>query len=210
MANVDLYCERIGAEFWAEPINALTNIAFFIAAWSIWYLSRRSSTLSPSIWLLIATAIAIGTGSFVFHTVATSWARLLDVIPILVFQLLFLWLYSRRIIAFSQPISGLLLAIFMGAALFSRQFPEILNGSLTYAPAFLTVLALGVYHATRTPIGRFDLLAAGGVFVASLFFRTVDNATCAAFPIGTHFMWHILNGAVVFLTAHTLVRRPVR
>ena len=210
MANVDLYCERVGTEIWAEPINALTNIAFFIAAWSIWYLSRRSSMLSPSIWLLIATAIAIGTGSFVFHTVATSWARWLDVIPILVFQLLFLWLYSRRIIAFSQPISGLLLAIFLGAALFSRQFPEILNGSLTYAPAILTVLALGVYHATRTPIGRFDLLIAAGVFVASLFFRTVDHATCAAFPIGTHFMWHILNGAVVFLTAHALVRRPVR
>ena len=210
MANVDLYCERVGIAFWAEPINALTNIAFIVAAWGIWHLSRRSDTLSPAIWLLFATILAIGSGSFVFHTVATKWARLLDVIPILAFQLLFLWVYLRRVIAISRPISGLLLAVFLGVALFGRQFPAILNGSLTYAPAFLAILALGIYHARTVTVGRFDLLAAAGFFVASLLFRTIDNAVCFTVPIGTHFMWHILNGTVVFLAARTLVRQPLR
>ena len=30
---VDLYCERTSPVFWAEPVNALTNLAFFLAAW---------------------------------------------------------------------------------------------------------------------------------------------------------------------------------
>lgn len=210
MDSVDLYCERVGAGFWAEPINALTNIVFFIAAWGIWHLSRRSSTLSPGIWLLIAAIVAIASGSFVFHTVATNWARVLDVLPILIFQLLFLWLYGRRVIALTRPTSGLLLAGFLAAAILGRQFPEILNGSLIYAPAFLAILALGVYHARTASSGRFDLLAAAGVLAVSIFFRTIDNAVCFTFPIGTHFLWHLANGAVVFLAVRPLVHRPLR
>ena len=210
MDEVDLYCERVGAGFWAEPINALTNISFILAAGAAWHLSRRSSTLSPAIWLLLSTAVTIGIGSFVFHTVATSWARVLDVLPILIFQLLFLWFYVRRIIALSQPIAGLLLAGFLAAAFLGRQFPEILNGSLIYAPAVFAIIALGLYHARTAAIGRFDLLAAGGVLAASLFFRTIDNMVCSTFPTGTHFMWHILNGAVVYLAMRPFIHRPVR
>jgi hypothetical protein len=210
MHNVDLYCERVGAEFWAEPINALTNISFIFAAWSAWHLSRRSSTLSPGIWLLLTTAVAIGFGSFVFHTVATNWARVLDVLPILIFQLLFLWRYAREVIALSRPTSGLLLGAFIVTAFLGRQFPEVLNGSLIYAPAFLVIVSLGLYHAQTAPIGRFDLLAAAGLLVASLFFRTIDNMVCSTFPIGTHFLWHIFNGFVVYLVMRSLVRSPLR
>ncbi|MEX1204007.1 MAG: ceramidase domain-containing protein [Dongiaceae bacterium] len=210
MDGVDLYCERVGAEFWAEPINALTNAVFILAAWGAWHTSRRSSTLSPGIWLLLATAVAIGIGSFVFHTVATSWARVLDVVPILIFQLLFLWLYERHVIALTQPISGLLLAGFLVAAFLGRQFSAVLNGSLIYAPAFLAFLALGLYHARTAAIGRFDLLAAAGVLSASLFFRTIDNTVCSTFPIGTHFLWHLSNGAVVYLAIRSLVHRSLR
>ncbi len=210
MDNVDLYCERVGAGFWAEPINALTNIVFILAAWAAWHLSRRSSTLSPGIWLLLATAVAIGIGSFVFHTVATNWARVLDVLPILIFQLLFLWLYGRRVIALTRPTSGLLLAGFLAAAFLGRQFPAVLNGSLIYAPAFLAILALGLYHARTAATGRFDLLAAAAVLAASLFFRTIDNAVCLTFPIGTHFLWHLSNGVVVYLAIRPLVHRPLR
>ena len=204
MDSVDLYCERVGEGFWAEPINALTNIGFFIASWGVWRLSRRSSTLSPGIWLLIATAVAIGSGSFVFHTIATNWARVLDVLPILIFQSLFLWLYGRRIIGLTRPTSGLLLAGFLAAAILGRQFPAILHGSLIYAPALLTILGLGLYHARTMANARFDLLGAAGVLTVSLFFRTIDNAVCTAFPYGTHFLWHLGNGLVVYLAVRAL------
>ncbi len=210
MDNVDLYCERVGAGFWAEPINALTNIVFILAAWGAWHLSRRSATLSPRVWLLRSTAVAIGMGSFVCHTVATNWARVLDVLPNLIFQLLYLWLYARRVVALTRPISGLLLVGFLAAAYLGRQFPAVLNGSLIYAPAFLAILTLGLYHARTAANGQFDLLAAAAALAAALFFRAFDNAVCPTFPIGTHFLWHLLNGAVVYLAMRPLVHRPPR
>ena len=36
MDRIDAYCERLGPAFWAEPVNALTNAAFPIAAWVAW------------------------------------------------------------------------------------------------------------------------------------------------------------------------------
>jgi hypothetical protein len=33
---VDIYCERLGPGLWAEPLNAVTNVAFFVAAWLAW------------------------------------------------------------------------------------------------------------------------------------------------------------------------------
>jgi hypothetical protein len=35
-ASVDIYCERIDPGFWAEPVNALTNLAFLLAAAFVW------------------------------------------------------------------------------------------------------------------------------------------------------------------------------
>ena len=39
---IDLYCEREGPGLAAEPINALTNLAFLVAAWATWRLMRQS------------------------------------------------------------------------------------------------------------------------------------------------------------------------
>jgi hypothetical protein len=33
----------------------------------------------------------------------------------------------------------------------------------------------------------------------SLVFRSIDQAVCASFPLGTHFLWHCLNGLVLYL-----------
>lgn len=206
MDNVDLYCERIGVGFWAEPINAISNISFILAAYGAWNWSRRSAPLSVDVRALLVASVAIGLGSFTFHTMATSWARLLDVLPILIFELLLLWFYVRRIVGFSKVTSSVALAGFLAATQLGRQFPSVFNGSLGYAPAIIGILLLGLYHVRRTTVGRFDLLAAAGVLAVSLFFRTIDNAVCTEFPYGTHFLWHILNGLVVFLAIRAFVR----
>jgi len=126
---IDLYCERVGPGLWAEPVNATTNLAFFLTAWATWALARRLQTLSASTWLLIALVVAIGIGSSLFHTFATTWARVLDALPILFFQLAYLWLYSRAVIKLRTGTASALVAVFLVAALIGRQFPHILNGS---------------------------------------------------------------------------------
>jgi hypothetical protein len=82
---VDLYCERVGASFWAEPVNALTNAAFLLAAAIACVRWWRAGARDWPTLALIVVLVAIGFGSFAFHTLATRGAVYLDVIPIAVF-----------------------------------------------------------------------------------------------------------------------------
>lgn len=91
MRQLDGYCERLDASFWSEPINAITNAAFLIAAVIMW---RRSAGIGEARFLA-AVLFAIGVGSFLFHTFATVWAVILDVTPILIYTLTYFWLTGR-------------------------------------------------------------------------------------------------------------------
>jgi hypothetical protein len=191
-AMIDLYCERLGPSLWAEPFNVTTNAAFFLAAWAAWRLARRAHALSTGTCVLVALIVTVGIGSSLFHTFATTWARVLDIVPILLFQVSYLWLYGRRIIRLGAASVAGLLAVFVIAAYAGRQVPHVLNGSLLYAPAVLVMVGLGVYHYRTQTAARGSLLAAAAVFLVAVVFRTVDRAVCPAFPVGTHFLWHLL------------------
>src|SRR3990172_5682809 len=115
---VDLYCERVGPGLWSEPVNALTNLAFFLAAWAVWDLARRARPVSGGTGLLLGLIVTIGIGSSLFHTFATTWARILDAVPILLFQMSYLSLYSREIIKMKFGYAAGLLGTFLGAAQF--------------------------------------------------------------------------------------------
>jgi hypothetical protein len=203
--TVDLYCERTSPDFWAEPVNALTNALFLVGAWFGWRRANIQGAGSLGVWLLLALMCAIGVGSFLFHTFATNWSRLLDVLPILLFQLVYVWLYCREIakIHFTYAL-GIALGYFV-ATIIGRQFPQVLNGSLIYAPAMIVLLVLGIYHVATRRIERYIVLGATGVFVVSLTSRTVDNAVCHYFPLGSHFMWHVCNALVLYLLLRGLL-----
>jgi hypothetical protein len=205
MDHLDLYCERIGPGLWAEPVNALTNAAFFLAFWLLWRSARRSGLLTAPIALMLTLVLGIGIGSALFHTFATPWARVLDELPTLLFQLLFVWLYARRVMGLRPLAAGAILLAFFAAALYGRQFPQLLNGSLIYAPAVILLCALGGYHfATHRP-ARARLAAAAGVLAAAVGLRTLDASVCDRFALGTHFLWHLLVATVVYLCVSALL-----
>ena len=54
---IDLYCERFGPGIWAEPINALTNLAFLVAAFAAWRLADQYRSLSVTTELLIGLLV---------------------------------------------------------------------------------------------------------------------------------------------------------
>ena len=91
---INAYCERFDAGFWSEPINAITNLAFLVAAIWVWPRTRDL----PLARALAAILFSIGIGSFLFHTFATPWAALLDVVPIGAFILLYLFAVHRDVI----------------------------------------------------------------------------------------------------------------
>ena len=107
------YWERSGQGLFDEPINAFTNVVFLIAAWGAWLLARRMRCLSTGIWMLIGLAVSIGIGSGLWHTFATPWSEALDRIPILLFQLVFLWLYIRVIMGFRRHLAAVFIAGFV-------------------------------------------------------------------------------------------------
>ena len=202
---VDLYCERLGPGLWAEPLNATTNLSFLIAAWMVCRLAKQRKSLSLGLWLLIYLIAAIGIGSGLFHTFATTWSRVLDVVPILLFQLVYVWVYCRRIVEMRLEYSAGLLVIYVVFAHFGRQFPQLLNGSLIYAPAVVVLLVLGLYLCGTRKAERFVILSASGVFFISLISRTIDAGICPYFYIGTHFLWHIFNSVVLYLIMKALL-----
>ena len=204
LTYIDLYRERLAPGLLGEPLNTLSNLAFFIAAWLVARDARRLGATRADIVLLVALLASVGVGSTVFHMVATTWANWLDLLPIFAFQLAFLWIYARRELRWQALVSAVLVAAFLGIALYAQRFPQ-LNGSATYAPALVVIFALGLHHRATHPGERPWLLIAAGVFTLSLLLRTLDIAACARLPLGTHFLWHLLNGAVLYLAVRSLL-----
>jgi hypothetical protein len=205
---MDAYCERTAPGLLAEPLNAVTNLSFIIAAWAAWFLANRTGRLSPGVWGLIALATTVGVGSGLWHTYATSWALLLDIVPIFFFIIWFVWMYTRSVARMSIPVALAWVGAFVVGTFFARGFAQVLHGAPIYTPGLVVVLALGVLHANQQTDERFTLLAAGGMYALALFFRTIDNEVCLNLPMGTHFLWHSLIGLVVYLGMRTVILSP--
>ena len=204
--KVYLYCERAAnPAFWAEPVNALTNILFLVAAWFAWRRANKLEAGSTGISLLLMLMCAIGIGSFLWHTFATTWARWTDVLPILFFQLLYAGIYFREVARVRFASALAIVAGYCAAALYSRQFPEIWNGSLIYAPVMIFLLFLGGYHAATRRSERYRVSWATGVFVVALVARTADNVICPYVPLGSHFLWHGCNALALYLMMSALL-----
>lgn len=213
-SSIDIYCERLDPTFLAEPWNAVSNAGFLVAAFLAYDLAMRAYRVPANIprdqTILCALMAVIGVGSFLFHTFATSIAQLADVIPIAVYQLTFLALYARRIMRLTRfRVFMLLLGFVVAGQSFSALPHDLLNGSLMYGPAFLFLCAFAVYHRVTRKHEPYILLAAVLLFAVSLIFRSVDMMVCDALPVGVHYMWHLLNAVVLYLTTRAYIQnRP--
>jgi hypothetical protein len=210
---IDIYCERTEAAFWAEPINALTNAAFLLAAIIVFVRLRQKGALEPGAMVLLAILAAIGVGSFLFHTFATRWAALADTLPILLFILAYLALTLRRAFGLSWLLSGALTMAFVPASagigfLGREALGGFLGSSTGYLPAFLALLVSGGILAAREHSAGRALLLGAGLFAISLTFRTLDEPLCDLIPLGTHFLWHICNAALLGFLIHSLPQKP--
>ncbi len=201
---IDHYCERISAGILAEPANALTNISFLIAFFYLLPLSKsRFQYLAAGeriiLIALLGLLVTIAFGSTAFHTLANRWSLMADVIPISLFQLVFLGGYLRYVAKVSLVFVALALIGFLISGAVLGRLSLGINGSESYLAPLAFIAAMGVYHKLTAQNGSWMLLLTTAVFVCSLGFRTIDNAICSTFPIGTHFLWHVINGLVLFL-----------
>ena len=204
---IDIYCERTGPEMWSEPVNAVTNFAFIISALLIAKLIRdqaRQGHRDAVNWIFCALIFAIGIGSWLFHTYATRWALLSDIIPIAIFILVYTWSALRRFAAASAVVCAIGVLAVPGVAMAVPPLTGFRGGS--YVAALLAMLVIGGYlRFAKSHIAGTALLLAAGVFFVSLTLRTIDLPLCGQFPLGTHFLWHVLNAVVLFIVARAMV-----
>jgi len=194
-AAVDGYCERLGPAYWAEPWNAVTNLAFILAAAAM-ALRCRGMPLAQA---LCGVLGVIGVGSYLFHTHANALTGVLDVTPILGFILLYVFAASRDLLGLKGWQAGLCVVGFLPYAAATVPLWQTVPGlgsSAGYAPVpvlilFYAWLMRGVPDTAR------GLAAGAAVLVVSMVFRTLDGPLCAVWPRGTHFMWHLLNAVML-------------
>ncbi len=201
---LDSYCERAGdSGLWAEPLNAVTNLAFIIAALCIVRRLLKAQMLRwrfTDMWLLTALLAAIGVGSGLWHTHATQATMLADVIPIVLFMNLYLLVCLRRVLQLRWAFVVLGWGLFQAANIASEIYlpRDTLNGSIMYVPTFLTLAALCVLAYRRSAQMGSQIAQCLLIFAASLLFRTIDLGICTQLPIGTHFLWHLLNAYLLY------------
>ncbi|MEM6973665.1 MAG: ceramidase domain-containing protein [Pseudomonadota bacterium] len=206
------YCERAGiVGFWAEPVNAITNLAFILAAALCYTTAQREDRFDWPVILLTANLFIIGIGSFLFHTFSTLWAAMADSIPILVFILGFFAITMQRFVGLRWLMVGPamlgFLAFFLGTSyVFNILLRDLIGGTVSYFPAMLAIFGVGWYLSKRSHPAVPGFYLAGGVFVVSLAMRAFDLPICGVFPLGTHFLWHVLNAVVLGTLIMTLIR----
>lgn len=207
--SVDHYCERTSAAFDAEPINALTNLAFLICALLAWRLTQgRPGREDRLIMAMILTMALVGLGSMLFHTVATRWAEWGDVIPILAFMLLYLWFVLTAWFGWPVWLKVPVLAGFFAITFYLEAAVPgtVLWGGALYLPTVVLLVVIGVALRGRNAGTARIVWAATAVFLASFAARTLDDRLCTLVPQGTHFLWHLLNALVLYLLIAAAIR----
>lgn len=212
---VGAYCERAAPGLWGEPLNALSSLlVILVSLLALIHVARRRS-ISAGMIALMVLAVAIGIGSFLWHTFATRWAELVDVLPIWGFVAL----YGGAVLKDSLKTRlALPLAFGFGAAVFlaglalsmreTHMLGDTVSGSTQYLPALLVVLATGrLVWKERHPSFRLIMLAIA-LFALSFVFRSLDMPLCSVFPYGTHFLWHVTNCLAFGVLLTALIRFP--
>lgn len=193
--QIDGYCERVDFTFWSEPVNALTNAAFLIAALYVW--PRAKAT--PMGRALAVILFVIGLGSFAFHTFATQWASLADVLPIVVFILTYIFAANRDYFGLSTGRAVLVTLLFFPfAAATVPLFAQLgMGSSAAYAPVPLLIFIYSYLLRVRAPVTARGMAAGAVILCGSIALRMADAPLCDGFPLGTHFAWHIVNALML-------------
>jgi hypothetical protein len=208
-AAVDHYCERTSSALDSEPVNALTNAAFLIGACVAWCIrsSHPRGDQGKLVVALILTMALVGLGSFLFHTVATRWTEWADVLPIMLFMLLYLWIVLTRFFGWPTWLKSIALLAYFAMTFYAEaSVPAgVLWGGALYVPTVLLILVIATSLYLRQTPGAGVFLIATAVFLVSFAARTLDASVCAAFPLGTHFVWHLLNATLLFILVRAAI-----
>src|SRR3989344_3351689 len=207
------YCETPAfiTGFPAEPINTYSNLIIIAFGLLALFIVHRKSVRTPDLYALGIFLLATGIGSLLWHSLRSSWALALDVLPGIIFLILFVYGWSRRLFGVIQS-TLVVLGFFISIGLTS-----VLVVSFTVTdqlvpffagPVLISILFglwLGALSWKRW--GMVTWFVFGGIFSAliAFVFRTIDLSTCSTISFGTHFLWHVFLSFGALLCIHFLL-----
>lgn len=204
-----MYCERDTAGWFAEPLNTVSGLAFFISAWQAWrQLERARLREQWDLHLLAGLIGLVGLASMLWHASGIGWLHWFDAAAVAAFVLAYWQVFLVRVSQLGW--AGLAIGWLLtgaGLALFYLFLPQLFLGStLVYAPLLLLLLA-GIVMSARVDrrLAR-DLLLASGLLLLALVVRAADLLLCDWVIVGTHWLWHLLTAGLLFVLVDGMIR----
>lgn len=199
-----VYCEL---PIWGdvfEPLNTISNLAFIVSAYFVWRLRKEvgEASLRRQILILASILAAIGLGSGLWHFYRESWALALDIIPIQLFLLAFLWFFLSKL--FTSVWLRICLALaFIATTVLVPVLIPIASG---YLGSLVFAFLLGAYVYYKYPAWGRYFITTLVIFSGSLILRQSDLTLCdVTRGHGSHLLWHILNAYVLYRFARLLM-----
>jgi uncharacterized membrane protein len=211
--TLSMYCERAGDAHWfAEPLNFISNIAYIIASVAAYRHYRAYTQKNPpkhDVLALILLLGIVGIGSGLWHSLALPWTMYGDIIPIMLFVLMYFGVFLTRELKFHAK--GLILFYigFIVTHLSNKQIfaEQIQQGStLMYLPPLLAITAMMYERYNHNKQDMKRAFTAVAYLVAAMFFRSSDLIVCDHASIGTHFLWHICTAIALYRFTLLLMR----
>ena len=209
-------CERTAPGLFEEPFNLLSSLGFFAVAIALYrFYSRECAGMKDKwVWDVYALkflVVMIGLGSVSFHSFPSVVTELMDMIPIVIFILVFFFSVLFRIGKTNLFQASVCFMAFAGSThMLLSMFPNALNDSIGYLSSMAALIMVAIYLNSKRRPSAHAFLTASLVGVVSLFFRGVDNAVCEEFQIGTHFLWHSCNAWLLWILVRQVIRNVNR
>jgi hypothetical protein len=191
------YCETLSATYGAfpvEPANTASNAVIVLFGLASLYFVIKRTPRAYDLYVLSALLIATGIGSGFWHGLRDGSALFWEVRAGLFFLFGLAFCWSRRLWSYAGAI--LFLAAFSFGFQMSREYLVTAQRWVAIAPV---VILFGSMLAGQTLVRskKAALLGLGAMALSltALGFRTYDLAVCDAFPVGTHWLWHMFNSA---------------
>ena len=210
---IDVVCERTAAGLGAEPLNALTALAYTVLALWLWPRLRPHFTTLPELPWLLGCLGLIGAGSFAAHTLSLQITHAINGFLTVAFIALYVWAVGRRAWGWAPLAAAggalVMLLLMTGAGWLAGSYHA--QTQLPYVPLWLLLLALA-WQWRGHVAGRWQATAVV-CFAVGILLHNLDLRLCPVWPYGTHFLWHLTNDItltclLLALTHQGTQRRP--
>lgn len=198
-----IYRETLMGRLPVEPWNTWSNLIFLFVVlyWAarVYRAPRDHRFLAAALPILFVGFV----GGTLFHgTRSHELWLLLDWVPILLLCIACTALFARRAGLSVWLLGPLLVLPFVLRYLIIHvwQLPRSWAMNVGYAALGITVLLPIALHLHRTRWRHWPWMAASATcFALAVTFRSLDHSPLvAAFPMGTHWLWHSFGGIAVF------------